>query len=144
MSTLGKLITRPSLVCGLSRGSSAQGSIKACSPDWSSLGFPGGASGKNLPSNAGLIPGSWSCPGGGCGNHSNILAWRIPWAEEPGAGLWSIGSHVWGWASQELTYRTEAFRISLKYRRYFTGSLLKAHDSFRNTTFGRWLCQTFR
>ena len=24
--------------------------------------------------------------------HSNILAWRIPWTEEPG-GLQSIGSH---------------------------------------------------
>ena len=24
--------------------------------------------------------------------HSSILAWRIPWTEEPG-GLWSIGSH---------------------------------------------------
>ena len=24
--------------------------------------------------------------------HSNILTWRIPWAEEPG-GLQSIGSH---------------------------------------------------
>ena len=23
--------------------------------------------------------------------HSNILAWRIPWTEEPG-GLWLIGS----------------------------------------------------
>ena len=23
--------------------------------------------------------------------HSSILAWRIPWAEEPG-GLWSMGS----------------------------------------------------
>ena len=23
--------------------------------------------------------------------HSSILAWRIPWTEEPG-GLWSIGS----------------------------------------------------
>ena len=31
--------------------------------------------------------------------HSSILAWRIPWTEEPG-GLWSIGSqrvgHIWG------------------------------------------------
>ena len=28
--------------------------------------------------------------------HSSILAWRIPWTEEPG-GLWSIGlqSHDW-------------------------------------------------
>ena len=24
--------------------------------------------------------------------HSNILAWEIPWTEEPG-GLWSMGSH---------------------------------------------------
>ena len=26
----------------------------------------------------------------GNGNYSNILAWEIPWTEEPG-GLWSIG-----------------------------------------------------
>ena len=28
----------------------------------------------------------------GMATHSSILAWRIPWAEEPG-GLQSIGSH---------------------------------------------------
>ena len=28
----------------------------------------------------------------GMGTHSSILAWRIPWTEEPG-GLQSIGSH---------------------------------------------------
>ena len=44
---------------------------------------------KNLPVNArdtgdaGLIPGSGRSPGGGNGNHSSILAWRIPWMEEP-------------------------------------------------------------
>ena len=27
--------------------------------------------------------------------HSNILAWRIPWTEEPG-GLQSMGSHQFG------------------------------------------------
>ena len=27
----------------------------------------------------------------GMATHSSILAWRIPWTEEPG-GLWSIGS----------------------------------------------------
>ena len=27
----------------------------------------------------------------GPATHSSILAWRIPWTEEPG-GLWSIGS----------------------------------------------------
>ena len=31
-------------------------------------------------------PGPWvgNIPGGGHGNPSNILAWRIPWTEEPG------------------------------------------------------------
>ena len=31
-----------------------------------------------------LIPWLGRCPGGGHGNHSSILAWRIPWTEEPG------------------------------------------------------------
>ena len=42
---------------------------------------------KNPPVNArdsGLIPGSGRCPGGGNGNHSSILAWEIPWTEDPG------------------------------------------------------------
>ena len=30
--------------------------------------------------------------------HSSILAWRIPWTEEPG-GLQSIGSQSWMWLS---------------------------------------------
>ena len=59
---------------------------------------------KNPPANtgevrdAGLIPRSERSSGGGHGNHSIILAWRIPWTEEPG-GLQSIGScrveHDW-------------------------------------------------
>ena len=44
---------------------------------------------------AGLIPGSQRSPGGGHATHSRILAWRIPWTEEPG-GLWSIGSQTVG------------------------------------------------
>ena len=32
----------------------------------------------------GLIPGSRRSPGVGNGNPLNILAWRIPWTEEPG------------------------------------------------------------
>ena len=42
---------------------------------------------KNPPANAedpGLIPGLGRCPGEGNGNHSSILAWRIPWRMEPG------------------------------------------------------------
>ena len=38
----------------------------------------------------GLIPGSGRSPGKGNGTYSSILAWRIPWTEEPG-GLLSIG-----------------------------------------------------
>ena len=45
-----------------------------------------------------LIPGSGRSPGGGNGNHSSIIAWRIPWTEEPGR-LQSMGSqrvgHNW-------------------------------------------------
>ena len=37
----------------------------------------------------GSIPGPGRSPGGGRGNHSSILIWRIPWTEEPG-GLQSI------------------------------------------------------
>ena len=45
---------------------------------------------KNLLANAGdvrdvgLIPGSGRSPGGGHTTHSSVLAWRIPWTEEPG------------------------------------------------------------
>ena len=52
---------------------------------------------KNLPVSAGdirdggSIPGSGRSPGGGNGNHSSVLALRIPWPEEPG-GLQSMGS----------------------------------------------------
>ena len=34
-------------------------------------------------SDAGLIPGLGRSPGGGHGNRSGILAWRISWTEEP-------------------------------------------------------------
>ena len=56
--------------------------------------FPGGSDGKVSAYNVrdpGLIPGLGRSPGEGNGNHSSILAWRIPRTEEPG-GLQSIGS----------------------------------------------------
>ena len=59
---------------------------------------------KNPSANAGdkrdvgLITGSGRSPGEGQGNQYSILAWRIPWTEEPG-GLQSLGSqrvrHDW-------------------------------------------------
>ena len=51
---------------------------------------------KNLPDNAGdtgdagLIPGLGRSPGEEMATHSRILAWEIPWTEEPG-GLHSVG-----------------------------------------------------
>ena len=42
------------------------------------------------PRGLGLIPGSGRSPGEGNGNPLSILAWRIPWTEEPG-GLQSVG-----------------------------------------------------
>ena len=52
---------------------------------------------KNPPANAGdmrdvgLIPGQEDLLEEGMATHSSILAWRIPWTEEPG-GLQSMGS----------------------------------------------------
>ena len=53
---------------------------------------------KNLPAMQGLIPGSGISLEKGMATHSSILAWRIPWTEEPG-GLNSMGlqrvGHDW-------------------------------------------------
>ena len=57
------------------------------------MGFPDGSDSKESAYNAGdlgLIPGSGRSLDRedplekGMGTHSNILAWRIPWTEEPG------------------------------------------------------------
>ena len=60
---------------------------------------PGGPSGKGLglpmqeTQKTGVPSLGWEDPlEEGMATHSGILAWRIPWTEEPG-GLWSIGSH---------------------------------------------------
>ena len=64
-------------------------------------GFPCGSHGKEPAHNAGdlgSIPGPGRSRGEGYGNPPSILAWRIPWTEEPG-GLQSMGSqrvgHDW-------------------------------------------------
>ena len=38
---------------------------------------------------SGLIPGLGRSPGEGDGYHSSILAWQIPWTEEPGGSMGS-------------------------------------------------------
>ena len=53
------------------------------------LSFPGGSAVKNLPANAGdkrtrvQSLGQEDSLGEGMATHSSILAWRIPWTEEP-------------------------------------------------------------
>ena len=49
---------------------------------------------KNLPASigdVGLIPGSGRFPGEKMAAQSNILTWKIPWTEEPGGLLLSMG-----------------------------------------------------
>ena len=63
--------------------------------------FPDGSDSKASVYNAGdlcSIPGLGRSPGEGIATHSSILAWKIPWMEEPGklqsTGLQRIG-HNW-------------------------------------------------
>ena len=58
---------------------------------------------KNTPANAGdagSIPAWGRAPGAGVATHASILAWRIPWIEEPG------GLHCpWGCKEWDTTER---------------------------------------
>ena len=57
------------------------------------LGFPDGLDGKESACNAGdlsSLPGQEDPLEEGMATHSSILAWRIPWTEEPG------GYSLWG------------------------------------------------
>ena len=53
------------------------------------MGFLGGSVVKNLPANAGDLGGEDPLENE-MATHTTILAWEIPWTEEPGE-LWSIG-----------------------------------------------------
>ena len=58
------------------------------------MGFPDGSDSEESACNAGdsgLIPGQEDPLERGMETHSSILAWRIPWTEEPG-GLRSMES----------------------------------------------------
>ena len=68
-----------------------------CSPPKTYVCFPGSSVVKNPPANVGdeemRVPSpGWEDPlGKEMAIHSSILAWEIPWTEEPG-GLQSLGS----------------------------------------------------
>ena len=67
------------------------------------LGFPSGSGVKNPPANAGdeedvgFILGLGRSPEEETATHSSILAWEIPWTEEPGG---SQGLPNWTWRSK--------------------------------------------
>ena len=68
--------------------------------------FPGGSDGKESACNVGdpgSIPGSGRSPGGGNGNPLSILAWKIPWTEEPG-GI----QFPWGHKELDITEQLSA------------------------------------
>ena len=56
-----------------------------------SMGFTGSSVGKNPPASAGDLLGQEDPLEKGKSTHSSVLAWIIPWTEEPG-GLKSMGS----------------------------------------------------
>ena len=81
------------------------------------MGFPGSSDGKESACNAGDLgssPGLERSPGEGMATHSSILAWRIPWAEEPGR-LQSMGSqrvgHDWASNTDTLYNKNEVFTV---------------------------------
>ena len=70
------------------------------------MGFPSAPDGKESACNAGnlgLIPG-WEEPlEKGMAPHSSILAWKIPWTEEPGR-LPSMGSQRVNWVANTVLF----------------------------------------
>ena len=86
-------------------GTSQESSIDICTT-LCKMGFPGGSDSKESAYNEGdpgSIPGSGR-PLKGMATHSSILAWEIPWTEEPGR-LPSIGSQRagHGWVTHAFT-----------------------------------------
>ena len=80
-------------------GAQRQWFIKGCLARW---GFPSGASG---PASAGEVrdKGCEDPLEEGMATHSSILAWRIPWTEEPG-GPQSLGSQSHSWSDLACTH----------------------------------------
>ena len=91
-----------------------QGSISYFSSPWERSDFLGGSDGKASAYNVGYpgsIPGSGRSPGEGNGSPLCILAWKIPWTEEPG-----VGYSPWGRKELDTTERLHFHFLSLSGR----------------------------
>ena len=76
------------------------------------MGFPGGAVVKNPPprsGDSGLTSASGRSPAEEMANHSGVLAWEIPWIEEPD------GLHPWGHkrVAHDLATRTTTRSVTV-------------------------------
>ena len=72
--------------------------------------------------------------------HSSILAWRIPWTEEPG-GLQSVGSQKVGhnWATNTFTFLVLIFCIALFISWFFFSFVLQGwKEERRGKTRSGW------
>ena len=79
-------------------------------------GFPGGAVVKNLPANAGEAGDSGSTLDQEdpleqeMATYASILAWKIPWTEEPG-GLQSMRLQSWTQPSTQTEYTMKVGKV---------------------------------
>ena len=88
-------------------------------------------------------------PGEGNANHSSILAWRVPWTEEPGE-LQSMGSQrvghnwvtntsVWKYSWQKPLNEIRIIDIVISIMKYFSASTLLAINVHKHQyTLGSW------
>ena len=87
------------------------------------MGCPGGSDSKESVCNAGdpgSIPGSGRSPGEEMETHFSILAWRIPWTEEPG-GLFP-GGHKESDTIELLTHSIHIYIYTHMYMGFSVGS----------------------
>ena len=83
---------------------------------------------------AGSILGSGRSPGGGHGNPLSILAWRIPWTEEPG-GLQFTGSQRVGYNWSDLA---RSMHVIMVLGKLSSGKMVKEKEYFDNKHAVRW------
>ena len=86
---------------------------------------------------------SLSCVGEGNGNHSRVLAWRIPGTGEPGElpSMWShrVG-HDWNdLAAAAAAFANRSIFFSVRSVGLYTSFLLR-HNILRFHTVIKWLC----
>ena len=102
------------------------------------MGFPSGAVIKNLPADAGdardegLIPESGRSPGEEIATRSSILAWKIPWVEDPGR-LQPTGSQSRTWLSMHK-YANKYTDMKIKHTTlYIIASLKIKYLGYKST-----------